>query len=156
MTTSNIVMSELRDQLPSAGGGGGSVASTAAATTESAGNRNGEGEGEGQSSTSSQNTATNAAAAPKLNLAMSDFTVLSDLGDGSFSEVLHVERRADGRRYALKVMNKKFILREKKAAFVKNERHAMDRCADVPGKGEGGEGGHLAVSFIISAFHSRL
>jgi 3-phosphoinositide dependent protein kinase-1 len=71
--------------------------------------------------------------APKVNLSMGAFKVLGELGDGSFSEVLHVERRTDGARYALKVMNKKFIIREKKAEFVKNERTAMDRCADVPG-----------------------
>ena len=28
---------------------------------------------------------------------------------------------------------KRHILREKKAEFVKNERHAMDACRDVPG-----------------------
>ena len=30
-------------------------------------------------------------------------------------------------------MNKKFLMREKKAECVKNERHAMDLCAHVPG-----------------------
>ena len=73
------------------------------------------------------------APAPKLNLAMSHFDVVDELGDGSFSEVLHVVRRETGARYALKVMHKRHILREKKAAFVKNERAAMDACRRVPG-----------------------
>ena len=71
--------------------------------------------------------------APKLNLAMSHFDILGDLGDGSFSEVLRARLRSDGSVHALKVMMKRHILREKKAEFVKNERHAMDACRDVPG-----------------------
>ena len=64
---------------------------------------------------------------------MSHFDILGDLGDGSFSEVLRARLRSDGSVHALKVMMKRHILREKKAEFVKNERHAMDACRDVPG-----------------------
>ena len=71
--------------------------------------------------------------APKLNLAMSHFEVIQELGDGSFSEVLLCRRKSDQSVCALKVMVKHHILKEKKAEFVKNERVAMDRCADVPG-----------------------
>ena len=71
--------------------------------------------------------------APKLNLAMSHFEVIQELGDGSFSEVLLCRRKSDQSVCALKVMVKRHILKEKKAEFVKNERVAMDRCADVPG-----------------------
>ena len=71
--------------------------------------------------------------APKLNLAMSHFEVIEELGDGSFSEVLLCRRKSDRSVCALKVMLKHHILKEKKAEFVRNERIAMDRCADVPG-----------------------
>jgi 3-phosphoinositide dependent protein kinase-1 len=78
-------------------------------------------------------TTSASAPAPKLHLRMSDFTVLRDLGDGSFSEVLLVRRNATGTTHALKVMPKALLIREKKAAFAKHERCAMDACRDVPG-----------------------
>ena len=48
--------------------------------------------------------------APKLNLAMSHFEVIEELGDGSFSEVLLCRRKSDQSVCALKVMLKHHIL----------------------------------------------
>ena len=74
------------------------------------------------------------APAPRLPLSFSHFDVLGELGDGSFSEVLRARRRATGEVFALKVMPKRQILRhDAKARFVRDERAALDLCADVPG-----------------------
>lgn len=81
-------------------------------------------------------TTTTSAPAPKLtNVSMSHFHVLDEIGEGSFSEVLLVRRKtsdgaSDGKLVALKVMQKKHILREKKGEFVRDERKALDLLRD--------------------------
>ena len=74
--------------------------------------------------------------APKLNVSMAAFEVMDEIGEGSFSEVLLVRRRADGANatpVALKVMRKRHILKEKKAEFVRDERKALDLLRDAGG-----------------------
>lgn len=85
---------------------------------------------------------------PEYNL--SSFTVLDTVGEGSYGEVLHVQRRSDGtssidctctgrkneglsvfyfadQEFALKVMNKQFIIREGKVDAIKGEREVLDK-----------------------------
>ena len=72
--------------------------------------------------------------APKLNVSMAAFEVMDEIGEGSFSEVLLVRRRADGANktpVALKVMRKRHILKENKAACVRDERKALDLLRDA-------------------------
>jgi len=70
--------------------------------------------------------------APKLALSMSDFAKQKNIGEGSFAQVYHVKMKKTGADYALKVMTKAFIVREKKVESVTNERKLMDRL-DHPG-----------------------
>ena len=72
--------------------------------------------------------------APKLNVSMAAFEVMDEIGEGSFSEVLLVRRRADGADktpVALKVMRKRHILKENKGACVRDERKALDLLRDA-------------------------
>lgn len=46
---------------------------------------------------------------PQLSLA--DFELLRRIGDGSFSHVVLARHRATGQEYALKVVDKQYILR---------------------------------------------
>ena len=79
-------------------------------------------------------TSTASTEAPKLNVSMAAFEVMDEIGEGSFSEVLLVRRRADGASatpVALKVMRKRHILKEKKAECVRDERKALDLLRDA-------------------------
>lgn len=81
--------------------------------------------------------ATTSTAAPKLNVSMAAFEVLDEIGEGSFSEVLLVRRRADGANAtpaALKVMRKRHILKERKGEYVRDERKALDLLRDAGGR----------------------
>lgn len=44
---------------------------------------------------------------------MSDFDILERLGDGSFSTVVLATYKGDGQQYAVKIVNKTLILRNK-------------------------------------------
>lgn len=70
--------------------------------------------------------------APRAALSLADFDVLRELGEGSFSRVLLARLKESGEKYALKVMLKAHLLREKKEHYVRLERDAMDRL-DHPG-----------------------
>ena len=54
------------------------------------------------------------------------------VGEGSFGEVKHVRLKETGKDYALKIMLKSFIMREKKDRAIVTERNTMDRL-DNPG-----------------------
>eukprot|EP00242_Pyramimonas_sp_CCMP2087_P010200 CAMPEP_0198211346 /NCGR_PEP_ID=MMETSP1445-20131203/23331_1 /TAXON_ID=36898 /ORGANISM="Pyramimonas sp., Strain CCMP2087" /LENGTH=367 /DNA_ID=CAMNT_0043885587 /DNA_START=341 /DNA_END=1444 /DNA_ORIENTATION=- len=49
------------------------------------------------------------------------------LGDGSFSQVVQAQRKGTDEVYALKIMDKRHIIREKKAEYIKNERNILDK-----------------------------
>eukprot|EP00959_Pyramimonas_sp_CCMP1952_P342238 7170218-Pyramimonas_sp.AAC.1 len=94
--------------------------------------------------------------APRVMLSAFDFAMGKHLGDGSFSqllvslsgtdgdlrvppvcytlcclndcaEVVKAERKGTDEVYALKIMDKRHILREKKAEYIKNERNILDK-----------------------------
>lgn len=49
----------------------------------------------------------------RLQISLSDFEILRRLGDGSFSTVVLAKYKGDGRLYAVKIVNKSLILRNK-------------------------------------------
>ncbi|GBF94960.1 3-phosphoinositide dependent kinase [Raphidocelis subcapitata] len=65
--------------------------------------------------------------APKLQLTVADFDVLRRLGEGSFSTVILARYRADGREYAVKMINKSLVVRNKVIDYIRNERTILDR-----------------------------
>lgn len=49
----------------------------------------------------------------RLHISLSEFEILRRLGDGSFSTVVLAKYKEDGRLYAVKIVNKSLILRNK-------------------------------------------
>lgn len=49
----------------------------------------------------------------RLSLQVSDFDILRRLGDGSFSTVVLARHRANGEQYAVKIINKTLVVRNK-------------------------------------------
>ena len=91
---------------------------------------------------SSATTSSGPPPAPKLNVSFSDFEVIDEIGEGSFGEVLLVRRKVrdqdtdegpstTNQPVALKVMQKRHILKEKKGEFVRDERNALDLLRNV-------------------------
>lgn len=64
--------------------------------------------------------------APRVNLSLNDFNILGHVGDGSFSSVILCSHKQSGVRYAIKVMSKHLIVRNKMVEYIKNERHILD------------------------------
>ncbi|CAN0826124.1 3-phosphoinositide-dependent protein kinase 2 [Linum grandiflorum] len=96
---------------------------------------------------SSSSTATSAAAisngnppkyksfafrAPQENFSIQDFELGKIYGVGSYSKVVRAKKKDSGIVYALKIMDKKFITKENKTAYVKLERIVLDQL-DHPG-----------------------
>eukprot|EP00775_Hariotina_reticulata_P004840 gene4840-5087_t len=65
--------------------------------------------------------------APKLQISVSDFEIMQRLGDGSFSTVVLGKYKGDGCTYAVKIVNKSLVLRNKMADYIRNERNTLDR-----------------------------
>lgn len=63
----------------------------------------------------------------------SDFEVLGELGQGAYARVLRVRQRSDDALFALKVQNKAFLIRERKAAAARLERDLLDSLRGCPG-----------------------
>lgn len=49
----------------------------------------------------------------RLRISVSDFDILARLGDGSFSTVVLARYKGDGQQYAVKIVNKTLVLRNK-------------------------------------------
>lgn len=62
-----------------------------------------------------------------------DFNFGRTLGEGSYSTVLAAADRSNGREYAIKVLDKKHIIKEKKVKYVNIERDTLNRLTDHPG-----------------------
>ncbi|CAI0442489.1 unnamed protein product [Linum tenue] len=107
------------------GGGGGSVTSTTSSTS-SAGNNNSASNGNPPRSKSF------AFRAPQENFSIQDFELGKIYGVGSYSKVVRAKKKDSGIVYALKIMDKKFITKENKTAYVKLERIVLDQL-DHPG-----------------------
>ncbi|KAF7811587.1 3-phosphoinositide-dependent protein kinase 1 [Senna tora] len=70
--------------------------------------------------------------APQENYTINDFELGKIYGVGSYSKVVRAKKKDTGTVYALKIMDKKFITKENKTAYVKLERIVLDQL-DHPG-----------------------
>ncbi|XP_057472226.1 3-phosphoinositide-dependent protein kinase 2 isoform X1 [Actinidia eriantha] len=70
--------------------------------------------------------------APQENFTVHDFELGKIYGVGSYSKVVRAKKKDTGIVYALKIMDKKFITKENKTAYVKLERIVLDQL-DHPG-----------------------
>ncbi|KAL9679323.1 hypothetical protein QQ045_017181 [Rhodiola kirilowii] len=70
--------------------------------------------------------------APQENFSIQDFELGKIYGVGSYSKVVRARKKDTGAIYALKIMDKKFITKENKIAYVKLERIVLDQL-DHPG-----------------------
>ena len=62
-----------------------------------------------------------------------DFHFGQTLGEGSYSTVLAATDRFSGREYAIKVLDKRHIIKEKKVKYVSIEKDTLNRLTDHPG-----------------------
>ena len=62
-----------------------------------------------------------------------DFHFGSTLGEGSYSTVLAAQDRQTGKEYAIKVLDKRHIIKEKKVKYVNIERDTLNRLTEHPG-----------------------
>ncbi|KAL8825395.1 MAG: hypothetical protein Q9191_004442 [Dirinaria sp. TL-2023a] len=62
-----------------------------------------------------------------------DFHFGRTLGEGSYSTVLAATDRNTGREYAMKILSKHHIIKEKKVKYVTIEKDALNRLTDHPG-----------------------
>ncbi|KAH9616016.1 hypothetical protein KSS87_003291 [Heliosperma pusillum] len=65
--------------------------------------------------------------APQENFSVQDFELGKIYGVGSYSKVVRARKKDSGIVYALKIMDKKFITKENKTAYVKLERIVLDQ-----------------------------
>ncbi|KAL1342380.1 hypothetical protein HN51_028945 [Arachis hypogaea] len=70
--------------------------------------------------------------APQENYTIQDFELGKIYGVGSYSKVVRAKKKDTGTVYAMKIMDKKFITKENKTAYVKLERIVLDQL-DHPG-----------------------
>ncbi|KAF2149234.1 Pkinase-domain-containing protein [Myriangium duriaei CBS 260.36] len=62
-----------------------------------------------------------------------DFEFGRTLGEGSYSTVLAATDRHTGREYAIKVLDKRHIIKEKKVKYVNIEKDTLNRLTEHPG-----------------------
>ena len=62
-----------------------------------------------------------------------DFNFGRTLGEGSYSTVLAATDRTNGREYAIKVLDKRHIIKEKKVKYVNIEKDTLNRLTEHPG-----------------------
>ncbi|KAI4156131.1 MAG: hypothetical protein LQ340_000502 [Diploschistes diacapsis] len=62
-----------------------------------------------------------------------DFHFGQTLGEGSYSTVLLATDRQTGKEYAIKVLDKRHIIKEKKVKYVNIEKDTLNRLTDHPG-----------------------
>ena len=62
-----------------------------------------------------------------------DFAFGRTLGEGSYSTVIAATDRQTGKEYAIKVLNKRHIIKEKKVKYVNIEKDTLNRLTDHPG-----------------------
>ncbi|KAJ8759107.1 hypothetical protein K2173_004113 [Erythroxylum novogranatense] len=70
--------------------------------------------------------------APQENFSIQDFELGKIYGVGSYSKVVRAKKKDTGGVFAMKIMDKKFITKENKTAYVKLERIVLDQL-DHPG-----------------------
>lgn len=62
-----------------------------------------------------------------------DFEFGKDIGEGSYSTVVLATDRHTSKQYAVKILDKRHIIKEKKVKYVNIEKHALNRLAGCPG-----------------------
>ena len=62
-----------------------------------------------------------------------DFQFGRTLGEGSYSTVIAATDRQSGKEYAIKVLDKRHIIKEKKVKYVNIEKDTLNRLTDHPG-----------------------
>ncbi|KAG8528265.1 uncharacterized protein KY384_007182 [Bacidia gigantensis] len=62
-----------------------------------------------------------------------DFKFGRTLGEGSYSTVMAATDRQTGKEYAIKVLDKRHIIKEKKVKYVNIEKDTLNRLTDHPG-----------------------
>ncbi|KAI4201311.1 MAG: hypothetical protein LQ350_003349 [Teloschistes chrysophthalmus] len=62
-----------------------------------------------------------------------DFSFGRTLGEGSYSTVMAATDRETGKEYAIKVLDKRHIIKEKKVKYVNVEKDTLNRLTDHPG-----------------------
>ena len=63
----------------------------------------------------------------KKEISVSDFELIKVIGRGGFSRVLLARKKDTGRLYAMKILKKSKIIREKKLKPIISERKIMER-----------------------------
>ncbi|CAD5213535.1 unnamed protein product [Bursaphelenchus okinawaensis] len=82
---------------------------------------------------------------PKSPVGTADFYFVRTLGDGSFGSVYHVQDVKTSKEYAIKIMSKKEVKREKKLPYVVREKDIMTTL-------QHGFGGHPFLAKLHSSF----
>ena len=62
-----------------------------------------------------------------------DFVFGRTLGEGSYSTVVHATDRQTHKEYAVKILDKRHIIKEKKVKYVNIEKDTLNRLTDHPG-----------------------
>lgn len=62
-----------------------------------------------------------------------DFEFGKELGEGSYSTVVLATDKLTSKQYAVKVLDKRHIIKEKKVKYVNIEKHALNRLTNCPG-----------------------
>ncbi|PSK37666.1 hypothetical protein C7M61_003373 [Candidozyma pseudohaemuli] len=62
-----------------------------------------------------------------------DFEFGKDIGEGSYSTVVLATDKLTSKKYAVKILDKRHIIKEKKVKYVNIEKHALNRLSGCPG-----------------------
>lgn len=69
----------------------------------------------------------------EIKKGVKDFNYGRTLGEGSYSTVVCATDRQTGKEYAVKILDKRHIIKEKKVKYVNIEKDALNRLTDHPG-----------------------
>ena len=69
----------------------------------------------------------------EIKKGVKDFSYGRTLGEGSYSTVVCAKDRHTGKEYAVKILDKRHIIKEKKVKYVNIEKDALNRLTDHPG-----------------------
>lgn len=65
-----------------------------------------------------------------IRRSVTDFKFGKELGEGSYSTVILATDKITSKQYAVKVLDKRHIIKEKKVKYVNIEKHALNRLSD--------------------------
>ena len=77
--------------------------------------------------TSMQSNASKTSAAPDVNASLEDFVQLKTLGKGSFAKVTLVELKTNKKIFAMKILKKKALRKQKQIGHTKTERDMLEK-----------------------------